>query len=305
MIPLAREKILITGITGFIGTNLLRAFRAQGCQAYGISSSPIGLLHYEKLATHLSRLCPTLVFHLGAHVMLQRDYKTARRCFEVNIQGTLNLFEALAAMRQKISRFIFVSTEEVYGKSPLPYREHQPVAPPSPYAISKIAGEQLCRYYHTIHGIPYTILRFATVYGPFQPELRFIPHLIKVALLGKDIPLDSGKSARDYVYIDDAINALIRAATFKAARGQTINIGNAESVSSRKLVRIIVSLTKSPSRIKYNSIPARAGEALVWRSDISKANKLLHWKPKVSLEEGLRESIAYYRNLWGSSLLDH
>lgn len=303
---LRSERILITGIAGFVGSNLSRVLQARGVQVYGLlrdarSTSPgvhqimMDLTDGAGLAAAIREIRPSQVFHLGAHVVLDRTYETARRCVDVNIHGTLNLLEALIPVRETVRRVVFMSTEEVYGAGPVPYCEDQAVAPPSPYAISKVAGEHLCAYYHRAHGLPTVVLRLATTYGPLQPTTRFIPRIIQAALAGEDIALDDGSSARDYVYIDDVVDALLRAADHDEAVGAMVNIGSVTSVTSRALVQEILALTGSTSRVHFGAISPRTGEATLWRSDIQRAASLLGWHPTVSLTEGLRGTVAYVR----------
>ncbi len=202
--------ILITGITGFIGQHLANALQAHGAKVLGITGrqdkrlpgiANIDLRDQVRLKEYVQEVHPSIIFHLGAYVALDRNYETARSCIDTNIQGTLNLLDAVSNMKTPVKRVVFLSTEEVYGRSPLPYREDQPVFPPSPYAISKIAGEHFLALYRAACGLPTIVLRLATVYGPLQPLNRFIPRTIKAALLHEDIAMNSGTSPRDYVYV--------------------------------------------------------------------------------------------------------
>ncbi len=130
--------ILITGITGFIGQHLANVLQAQGANVTGITSQSdkasrgvacIDLRDHARLREHIQTIRPAIIFHLGAHVALDRNYETARSCVEANIQGTFNLLDAVTSLSATVKRVVFLSTEEVYGSSPIPYQEDQPVFP--------------------------------------------------------------------------------------------------------------------------------------------------------------------------------
>lgn len=305
MQALAQERILITGATGFVGRNLAAALHRRGLRTFGIGTRPspdgvpcryasVDLLDHRRLRAHLDRLRPTVVFHLGAHVVLERDYATARRTLAVNGTGTLNLLEALRPRAAALRRVVVLSTEEVYGTGPVPYREDQPVHPPSPYSVSKQAAESLALLYHRLYRLPTVVLRLATAYGPHQPAERFIPATIGRALRHQDIRMHSAGGRRDYVFIDDVVTALL-AATRRRCAGEVINVGRPDSVPRKELVELILRSTGSRSQVRYGAAADRAGESSDWRSSMAKARRLLGWQPRTTLPAGLRRTVAWYR----------
>lgn len=301
----SKEKtILVTGASGFIGANVCLYFNKnfnvigladKGQAPQDIKTVNTDLLNFKKLKTDIAKIKPNIILHLGAYVVLERDFKVALECIDNNIKGTLNLLEVARLIKPE--KFLFFSTEEIYGDNKLPFKESQKVLPPSPYAISKVACENFCSLYHKLYNLPITIFRIATTYGPHQPETRFIPNIIIHSLKNKPILFNSGKNKRDYVYTLDLINAIEKfIKTKKNISGETFNIGQTRSISGKKLANTILKLTQSKSRIIFNHFPDRRGEAIDWKMDIGKTKKILNWQPKTSLEEGLKKTIEFYKN---------
>ena len=297
------DKVLVTGASGFIGFNLVKyllkdnvrifAISAEDKKIEGVESRKIDLADFQKVRAFIDEVKPTIVFHLGALVVLSRDFKIAQDCIDSNIRGTLNLLEAVKDL--KLKRFLFLSTEEVYGNNSLPFQEDQLPKPPSPYAVSKVTGENFCLLYYQLYNLPTTIFRINTIYGPYQPNSRFIPTLIRKAIRNEVVDFNSGKNKRDYLFVEDLIRAIMLSVEKRNISGQIINIGSGEPISGKDLAMDVLKITKSSSKINFNVFPDREGEAPEWRIDNQKAKKYLGWSPKFSLETGLKKTIEYYR----------
>lgn len=283
-----KTRVLITGASGFIGSHLDKKLTQDG---YLVTRFRGDLRKKTDIQKNLQKSNPAYIYHLGAVVDLSRSYLVAKKCIEINLKGTLNLLESLH--KSKIQKFIYTSTEEVYGKNKLPYSEDHLPHPPSPYAITKIASEQFIWQYANELGFDAYIFRIGTVYGPGQiAGTRLIPTIIDKALKNEDIPLNSGLKKRDYIYIDDVVTALTKVLSLKKSGVyEIINLGGGKHYSLREMMRIILRLTDSKSKPLYGAFPDRALEAEEWMLDIKKANKILNWRPKVSLEEGLKKTI--------------
>lgn len=297
------KKILITGASGFIGYNACLHYAKNGWQVFGLakrgeipkeaSAFHIDLSDFDNLKKKVVEINPDIILHFGAFVVLERNFEIARQCVKSNIEGTLNLLEI--AKDLPIKTFLFLSTAEVYGKNKLPFHEDQKLFPPSPYSISKVASESFCRLYHDLHKVPAVIFRISTTYGYHQPVSRFIPTMINKALKHEDILLNSGKNKRDYLFIEDLLDACDKTIGNKKAFGKTINIGLPDSTSGKDLVKQIVKLSGSSSKIVFNAFPDRAGEAKDWKINNTAAKKILGWKPKSSLKQGLEKTINFYK----------
>jgi UDP-glucose 4-epimerase len=298
-----KDVILITGATGFLGKHLLRYFQKDNFEVYGIANHDdsqnkikgVNLKDLNKLKREIKRISPTIIYHLGALVNLTRDFQIAKECFETNLIGTLNLLESLREI--KLDKFIFSSTEEIYGKGKLPYEENQDFFPPSPYAVSKMAAEELCNIYSQDLNFSLLTLRIGTMYGFSESKPKFIQQIIIKALKNEDIPLNSGLKKRDYVYVEDVVMALVFSKSANInTRSELLNIGGGKSHSLKELVDIILELTKSKSKVITGAIDERGYEPEEWLMAINKAQKMLGWEPKFSLREGLKETIEQYKH---------
>lgn len=295
-------KILVTGATGFVGKKLIQRLKKGKSEV--IATSEHGLKNEEVIGLDLrdlqdvqlfiKKVQPDIIFHIGAYVDLSRSYEASKKCIDNNIISTLNLLESLRL--RKPQRLFFISTEEVYGNGPIPYKEEQVLCPPSGYAISKVAGEYYSKIYASELDFELMILRIGTMYGPNDRTHRLIPTIISKAVNGDDILLNSGEKARDYVYIDDVVDAFMKGFEQSVSeRISTINIGGGTAYKLIDAVNFIVHELKSSSKVIVGAIPDRIGESNIWKMDLEKANKHLSWEPKTDLYEGLKKTIAFYK----------
>lgn len=298
-----KKKILITGVTGFLGKNLVNALRRTGTNVFATAAhenknlkiNKMDFLIVKDVRKTINLAKPEVIYHTGGLVNLSRNYETYKNCFEANVIGTLNILESLRDNPPK--KFIFVSTEEIYGNNKTPYKETQEADPPSGYSISKIAAEKLCMSYAKELGFKLIILRVGTMYGPGDRLSRLIPQIVMQATQNKTINLNLGLKKRDYVFIDDVVKALISSKNSVLPDSITvINIGGGKSYSLRRIVSLIISYTKSKSKVNYGVVAERAGEREEWLLDIKKALKVLHWEPKISMIEGLKKTVDFYCN---------
>lgn len=287
------KRILVTGATGFLGKNLLD--RLSGDSDYTVFAERFDLTKSDEVFSYIHAAKPDIVYHLGALVDLTRSFEIARKTITANVIGTTNLLSALS--KHPVEKFIFASTEEVYGEGKLPYKEGNLESPPSPYAVTKLTCEHLIRLYAPQIARQCLVLRIGTMYGPHQPDHRFIYQMIQRALHNEDIPLTSGTSKRDYVYVSDIVEALLLALEVKNIRQfERINLGGGQSATLKDLASAIVKTAGSSSRLRLGAIPDRIGEAKEWLLDNQKAKEILGWEPKIDLESGIKKTIEYYRN---------
>lgn len=299
-----RVKILVTGATGFLGKNVCKRllsmpvradiYMTGGHEDTGLNIQKLDLTNFASVSDYINETRPDVVFHMGGFVDLTRTFDVAQRCININVIGTTHLLEALSNNHPK--RFILASTEEVYGEGDIPYKEENTTYPPSPYAISKLAAEHMSRMYAVQCGFPAIIFRIGTMYGPHQPDHRYIHQTINKALANEDIPLNSGTKKRDYIYVDDVVDAMVKAFELKRFHGvEVINLGSGTNMTLKSLVEKIVRLTNSTSTLRIGQIPDRISEADDWLLDIVKAKKILDWEPKTDIESGLKETIEFCR----------
>lgn len=232
------------------------------------------------------------VIHLAARAGVRPSLAEPVLYEEVNCVGTLNLLEA--ARRHGPDVFIFGSSSSVYGiNRKVPFSEEDPVdLPISPYATTKRAGELMCFNYHHLYDFKVACLRFFTVYGPRQRPEMAIHKFTDLLARQQPIPLfGTGDSRRDYTYIDDIVDGIV--ASLDLAPGfEIFNLGGAETTRLGDLVEWLAAELAVTPRIKY--LPDQAGDVPITYADVSKAERLLGYRPKVPIREGIRRFVAWY-----------
>jgi dTDP-glucose 4,6-dehydratase len=310
-------KILVTGGAGFIGSNFIRYFlRAYPENAVvnfdkltyaGNLDNLSDLESYPGYQFILGDICDAeavkevltqpldAVVHFAAESHVDRSIADSREFVRTNVQGTCTLLEA--SRRAKISRFLHVSTDEVYGT--LAAGEYSdeaaPLRPNSPYAASKAASDLLVRSFWQTYRFPALLTRSSNNYGPYQFPEKLLPLMITNALEGKPLPIyGDGLNERDWIFVEDHCRALDR--VLQAGRpGETYNIGYGQALTNLRVVRRLLQiLHKSEDQIKF--VEDRPGHDRRYALNSSKIRRELDWKPTVTFEEGLVRTVEWYRN---------
>jgi len=239
----------------------------------------------------------SMVVHLAARAGVRPSLIDPMLYNSVNISGTLNLLEY--CREYGIKKFIFASSSSVYGvTNRVPFNEDDLLEHPvSPYAVTKIAGENLCRVYHNAYNISMACLRFFTVYGPRQRPEMAIHKFVRMINEGKAIPYyGDGKSARDYTFISDILDGIMSSIE-KVNREhnffEIFNLGDSNKVTLKDLVCIIEDCTGKKAKMEL--LPDQQGDVPVTYADISKAGKLLGYKPKINIKEGVKLFVDWYK----------
>ena len=236
------------------------------------------------------------LLHQAALPSVPRSVADPLTTNEVNVTGTLNVL--VAAREAKVKRVVFASSSSVYGDSPtLPKHEQMPTDPLSPYAVSKLAGENYCRAFHRVYGLPTVALRYFNVFGPRQdPTSQYsavIPKFITALLSGESPTIyGDGTQSRDFVSVANVTRASLLACECDGAIGQVINVAGGEQHTLLDLYRELASLTQT--NLSPVFAPARAGEVKHSRAAIDKAVEVLGYRPDVTWQEGLRQTLAWY-----------
>ncbi len=293
-------KILLTGASGFLGKNLAARLKKDGhnilqtAKKQADNTVSVDLLDYRSTKNIIEDFRPEVIFHCGAIVNLSRNLETAEKCIDINIKGSLNLLEACRAHPPK--KFIHTSTEEIYGNSSAPFKESSLPQPPSMYSISKLAVENLSAGYGKEIGFIVRSIRLATMYGFDTNTQRMVPSIVLKALKNEPVELNSGKKKRDYLYIEDAVECMVRAMTCETGETcEVINAGGGRSYSLEELAKKVIAVAESDSELRLGVFPDRVNESDLWLMDISKAKKILNWEPKMELIEGIKKTVDYYR----------
>ncbi|MFX1446902.1 MAG: GDP-mannose 4,6-dehydratase [Promethearchaeota archaeon] len=226
------------------------------------------------------------IFHLAAQAGVRYSIDNASEVTSNNIVGTVNVFE-YASKTPSLRKLIYASSSSVYG-NPLytPVDENHPKNPISPYAVSKLCGENYANLYFREYNLPVTILRFYTVYGPRGRPDMAIKTFFSQMLQNKEILIyGDGTQKRDFTYISDIIDGLILAGENEKSSGEIFNIGGSNPISINELVSKMYNIVKVEKKIRF--IEKQKGDVNITHSDISKARRILNFKPKVTIEEGL------------------
>lgn len=296
-------RYLITGAAGFLGSTLANRLVQEGHSVRGLddlsTGDPSALspeVHFvrgdvndrPKLWTLLQEI--DCVYHLAAKVLVPESVLYPREYNEVNVGGTVTLMEAMRDVG--VRRVVFISSGAIYGN-----QENQPVSedatpnPRSPYAVSKLAAEYYVKTIGRLWGIETVCLRVFNAYGPGQhlPPVHapVLLNFLRQALQNGTLVIHGdGTQTRDYVYVDDVVQAMIAASTAPGVDQMTINIGSGVETSVRDLVKVVIAVTGSEPEVVYN--PRSDGGPARMCADLRRAAALLNYRPSISLETGVR-----------------
>ncbi|MAG47682.1 hypothetical protein CL617_03675 [archaeon] len=308
------KRVLITGADGFIGSHLTE-------KLVDLGASVSVYVHKEKLENigHIENKLkevivgdvsdketidlivknkPQIIYHLAANNNVGYSIKNPLEVLNINFMGTINVLESIRLIKDKedsdFEILVFPSTSEVYGKKEVAKESDFP-DPRNPYADSKVSSEIFCRSYSLNYEVPVVVVRLFNVYGPRQGN-NVVHIFTERALKNEDLKLDGGGlQGKDFIYIDDIIGGLLALGKSENVFGESFNFGSGTSSSIKELAETIKNLTNSQSNLIFSEL--RPGDSIVkQRLDISKSKNLLGWEPKISLEEGLRRTVEYYKS---------
>lgn len=301
------KKILITGAGGFIGRHLLHQL-----QTYGAQISTIGRNHnnfsqeIEQYAIDIKDTCaineclqkcqPDHIFHLAAYKDRNESIQAFYSSVETNVIGTLNLFSAAKDVTS-VQSIVTLGTAEEYGNNIPPFDEKLRECPVTPYSFSKLCVSQMGELFFHLYNLPVIIVRPTLAYGPGQGTDMFLPSLITSLLENKPFDMTLGEQTRDFVYVADLVEAMILASGNTNALGQIINIGSGVPIKISDIAQTIEKIIGKRGLVKLGGKSYRKNEVMDYYIDPKKAEHLLGWKAKTSLEEGLNRTIAYYKGV--------
>lgn len=307
------KKVLITGAGGFIGSHLTERLVHEGAQAKA-------LVHYNALGTwgwldqspqrdeievvagdiadrdivKHAAVGVDVIFHLAALIAIPYSYQAPESYLRTNIQGTINVLQA--ARELNLERVIHTSTSEVYGTAQyVPIDEKHPLQGQSPYSASKIGADKMAEAFHRSFNVPVVTVRPFNTFGPRQSARAVIPAIVTQCLTGDVVKLGNLVPTRDLNYVSNTVDGFLAAAAGSAAEGQAVNIGSGKEISIGSLAHLIGQLSGRDITIETDEQRLRPEKSEVDRllADNSLAEELLGWKPRVSLEEGLKQTIGW------------
>ncbi|MCI0335988.1 MAG: GDP-mannose 4,6-dehydratase [Acidobacteria bacterium] len=314
-----KRRYLITGGAGFIGSHLVDRLLAQSPARLVVIDNFDEFydpqIKQENIAKHLNHSVYRLVemdirnyaalkqlfseeifdviIHLAAKAGVRPSVNDPRTYQEVNTAGTMNLLDL--AHRNGIKKFIYGSTSSIYGPHATPpFKEDAPLAPISPYAATKAAGELIAHTYSYLHEMQTVCLRFFTVYGPRQRPDLAIHKFARLIMSKRPIPVyGDGTSERDFTYIDDILQGMISAIEYDATPFEIINLGESQTVTVNRMIELLEDALGEKAIIDHQ--PPQPGDMPRTHADVSKARQLLNYHPTTPIEAGIEKFVDWFR----------
>ena len=295
------KKILVVGGTGFLGFHLIKKCLDLKMIVTSISRrKPTKFLRLGKVEykicniTKLQKLKKLInndydfIVNLGGNI----DHSNKNKTFRSHYLSVKNLYDVFK--NKKIERFIQIGSSSEYGKIFGAVKENNICKPKMIYGRSKLMATNFLLKKNKLERFPLTILRFFQIYGPFQKKNRLIPFVISSSIKNKKFNCSEGSQLRDFLYVDDAVESIIKSFKRKESKGKIINIGNGTPVEVKKVILMINALIKK-GKPKFGKLSLRIDESKNIYPDLRVAKKILGWKNKTSLKKGLIKTIQFYK----------
>ena len=310
------SRIMVTGASGFIGSELVSRLVKDGHELHVLERYVTGRYSSDKksqISTHYATLTdfpairkivrdaqPDYVIHLAAISPVSFSYDHYIEVTEANYLGTVNLAEACYREVPHFRQFIMAGTSEEYGmtlknaKSKL--TEESELSPNSPYAVAKVAADLYLRYMYQAYKFPFTVIRPYNTFGRKDNKHFFIERAITQMLNNGKVYLGDRTTVRDWIYVDDHVEGYVKALGNRKAVGEIIQLCSGKGYTTEETAKIIAKLIGFRGEIVWNATQKRPLDAKILIGDNSKARKILGWKPKYTLEEGLKKTIEHWKN---------
>ena len=301
--------ILITGATGFVGSCLTHRLVRVDCNLHIIKREQsnvwrikdilnrvvvhnVDLIDSNRLERLVKNIKPQIIFHTATYggYPFQKDVD---KIIQTNIVGTMNLVNACS----EVGFSIFVSTgsSSEYGVKSKPMNETDSLESNNSYGVAKASATLFCQAKARSEKLPIVTLRLFSPYGYYEELRRLIPSVITSCLTGRNLKVSSPQPVRDFVFIEDVLDAYVKAVNVPNIGGEIFNVGYGRHNSVGEVVNKIIELTGGRVSPEWGSISKRANEPTIWQADISKAKDILEWEPRYNLEEGLNKTVKWFK----------
>ncbi len=301
------KRVLVTGASGFIGQHLCKALFEKDATVIGLTRSmldnkylseqyDLDILDEAAITQTIHAVQPEFIVHLAASKNRSVDTVAYREGYKTNLIGSLNLINACQDV-SVLTRFIFLGSTDEYGQLHAPFKESDKEAPMTAYGASKLAVTEVLRTLSRSNEFPSVILRPTIAYGPGQDDSMFLPALIRSLVAGKNFEMSLGEQTRDLIYVDDLVKAIMSALLTPGLCGDVINISSAEPIRIDSLAKMTANILGDEvgKLLKFGAKDYRRADTMeYWASNVL-AKKLLGWSPGTSLEEGVRQTIGYFK----------
>jgi len=306
------QKVLITGGTGFVGSNLVKRMVSEGFEVHiltrktsdrwriqdvlkSVNEHHVDLLDQSKLEQNMKRIEPDIIFHLATLGVYGGIHAPEKVVIENNLFGTINLINACDGIDYKC--FINTGSSSEYGPKAVSMKESDVCEPINAYGISKCASTLYGSFVAKTKDRPIMNFRLFSPFGPFDDNRRLIPYVISTALQNKPFKLAKSCSVRDYIYIKDILDLYVKGISLaKNHKGEIFNLGRGTSVRVSDVVDKVLELTSSSSVVEWNTFCGRDHDCERWEANIEKICHDFKWRPLYDMDKGLEETIAWFKN---------
>lgn len=307
--------VLVTGAGGFIGSHVARRLLADGQEVHVLlrNDTPMqrlkgldglcrwtGNLHdLAALQRCLKGSQPDRIFHCAGVSQARHTsgWAPVREALRVNVDGLINLLEAVCTSGAPVRSLVRLGGLEEYGCGPAPFVESQREAPRSAYSASQVGGTHLMQALQPTLPFALVTVRPALTYGPAQSTDFLIPGVIEALLAGRPFPLSEGRQRRDLLHVDDLVAAMLLAAATEGLAGEVINVATGIARPIRTVARVIGRMIGRSHLLKFGALPQRPNDIIDLRGNASEAERLLGWRPTVPLARGLARTIEWHRSM--------
>ncbi len=317
------KKVIVTGGSGFIGTNLINFLIKKKYFVINIDKLTYSSNEYDnskrnsknyklyrldinnksKITRIIKIYKPKAIFNLAAETHVDRSIDGPKKFIQTNINGTFNLLESLRYLKRKkiTPKLIHISTDEVYGdiKNNLRSKENSKYEPSSPYSASKASADHLVKSYCRTYNLNIVISNCCNNYGPYQFPEKLIPKMISNILNNKSLPIYArGKNSREWIHVLDHCEALLTL-YLKGKSGESYNVGSGKNMKNLDLVKKILKISNNldltiGNKVRIKFVKDRPGHDFRYALDSKKMSTKLKWRPKINFEEGLKNTIKWY-----------
>lgn len=300
-----KKNIVITGGTGFVGANFVHRLVQEGYRPtilirkesnlwriqnlrLKINIMQTDLQDTKLLSRQISKIRPTHIFHLAVYGAQQGVQKDTIQTYTQNILSAVNMMEVCC--KQGFQQYVNIGSSSEYGLKKFAMKESDMLQPVNHYGATKAAVSLAASVFNNIYKLPISTLRLFSPYGYWEDRRRFIPALIVDSIRGNVAELSNPSYVRDFIFIDDVVDALMYFLTPKKQQSGIYNIGSGKQYTLQQVVDEVSALSKNKLRVTWNSRTSNQLEPTFWKADISKTKKLLNWKLTTSLRQGLQKT---------------
>lgn len=300
------RRVIVTGAGGFIGWHLARRLSTLGAHVSAVGKRPadatddcewfdLDLADFDAVERFVLGEQPEFIIHLAARANRANTPEAVHVAYRSVLLPALHVAFAAQSLTHR-PRMIFFGSCDEYGDNPSPWNEEQPAKPLTPYALAKAAVTHTLLEMSAHSNLRVTVVRPSVVYGPGQRPTMFIPEAMQALLSGKVFEMTTGEQTRDFVFVDDVIEAVLRIADTSETEGEVINVASGNSLMIRDIATSIARHCNAEHLLRIGVKPLRESEVGSYAVSIDKLKRLLDWTPPTTLEEGLMQTLKFFTN---------